>query len=72
MAVKHEETVQRYVIRNAQMISMLESMQEFVSNMPAPDENGHIPCINYGHIGTMARIHDLLKEASDAASQMGN
>ena len=54
------------------MISMLESMQEFVSNMPAPDENGHIPCINYGHIGTMARIHDLLKEASDAASQMGN
>ena len=71
MSVKHEKTVQRYATQHAQMIAMLENLQEFVSTMPAPDENGDIPGVDYGYTGSVGRIHELLKEANDVAYEMG-
>ena len=70
MSVKHEETVQRYAAQHAQMIAMLENLQEFVSTMPAPDENGNIPNVDYGYTGSVGHIHELLKQANDAAYEM--
>jgi hypothetical protein len=71
MSVRHEETVQRYATQHAQMIAMLENLQEFVSTMPAPDENCNIPGVDYGYTGSVGRIHELLKQASDVAYEIG-
>lgn len=71
MSIKDEKTVQRYATQHWQMIAMLENLQEFVSTMPAPDENANIPNVDYGYTGDVGRIHELLKQANDIAYELG-
>lgn len=68
--ITDEKTVQRYAKHHAQMIGMLENLSEFVATMPAPDENGNVPGIDYCYIGDVARIHGALKHASDIAYEL--
>lgn len=70
MAVKDIKTVERYAQQHAEMIAMLENLNEFISTMPAPDENACIQGVNYGYTGDVGRIHELLKQASDIAYEM--
>ena len=70
MAVDDEITVQRYATQHSQMLAMLNSLAEFVGTMPAPDENGNIPGVDYGYVGDVARIHGLLKQANDLAYEV--
>jgi len=70
MAVTDPTTVERYAMHHAQMMAMIEHLQEFIATMPAPDENGDIPGVCYGYVGDVARIHEHMKEASDLAYEM--
>ena len=69
MAVKDPATIERYASHHADMIAMLENLREFVSTMPAPDENCELTGygVDYGYTGDVARIHAKLKEASGIA-----
>lgn len=69
--ISDENTVQQYATQHAQMVLMLENLQEYVGTMPAPDEDGNIPGVDYGYIGDVGRVHALLKEASDLVYEMG-
>jgi len=70
MAVRNKTTVERYVQHHAELTAMLENLLEFVATMPAPDENGDIPCVDYGYTGSVGHIHELVKQASDIAYEM--
>lgn len=69
MTVKHAPTVDRYAQQFAQMNAMLENLQEFVSTMPAPDERHFLP-VDYGYTGDVARLHAMLKDASELTYEM--
>ena len=68
--VSDEKTVQRYAQQHSEMLAMLDNLKEFVASMPAPDENAVIPGVDYGYVGEVGRIHELLKQASDFAYEM--
>lgn len=68
--VADEATVQRYAKQHAELVAMLENLMEFVSTMPAPNENAIIPGVDYGYVGDVGRIHEFVKQASDIAYEM--
>jgi len=69
MTIKHAETVERYTQHHAEIAAALENLQEFFGSMPAPDENNHLP-LHYGQTGDVARIRELLAQASQIADEM--
>lgn len=66
MSVKHPATVDRYSRQVLELQAFAENMKEFLDSMPAPDENGDLPTMHYGHIGTLGLIHQLADEMSQA------
>ncbi len=68
--VGDEKTVQRYIIQREHMLDMLDNLLEFVETMPAPDEDGNIPNVDYGYTGSVGRIWEMIKQASDIADDM--
>lgn len=70
MSVKHQPTVEAYVRQHAAITMALENLKEFVDTMPAPDENGHIPNVDYGYTGSTGCLFELLTEAMRVADAM--
>ena len=70
MSVKHLPTVNEYVRQHAAITMALENLQEFVNSMPAPDENGHLPSVDYGYTGSTTCLYELLTEAMRIADAM--
>jgi hypothetical protein len=71
MTVRHPASVERYAQQHAEMHAMLENLREFLATMPAPDENGDIHGIDYGYLGDVTRVHELLELASEITYEMG-
>ena len=72
MSIKHKEAVDTYVACHAELTAALENLMEFVQNMPAPDEDGVLRNLHYGHLGTIQQMRVHLAEAmrmADAFSQ---
>jgi len=72
MTVRNEKTVQLYAKQYFDLLAMLENLQEFVSTMPAPDENGDIPSVDYGYTGSIGHMWELLRQASDVAYELSD
>jgi hypothetical protein len=65
MSVKDTRTVDAYTRNVAAMQAAIEKLQDFVDNLPAPDENGHLPSpMDYGHTGSVGMVADLVEQAA--------
>ena len=64
------ETVEAYARRYGEMCAMIESINKFIATMPAPDEDGIVRGVDYGYIGDVGRVHELLRQASDLTYEM--
>ena len=72
MSIKHKESVQRYVVCQAELVAAIENLNEFVQNLPAPDDNDTLPNLDYGHLGTLQEIHKTIAEAMRLADAFSN
>ena len=69
MSIKSQHHVHEYTSLQAETMSALENLLEFVQDIPAPDEDGSIHGIDYGHLGSLQQLHKLLGEASNIADE---
>ena len=70
MRVKNTATVEAYVRNKTELEAALENLLDFVRDLPAPDDAGHLPSpIHYGHTGDVARIHESVGEAARIADE---
>lgn len=69
MTVKSQSHVHEYTSLQAETVSVLENLLEFVQGIPAPDDDGSIHGIDYGHLGSLQQLHKLLGEASQIADE---
>ena len=70
MSIKHQPTIDRYIRQHNELAVALENLAEFVESMPAPDEDGRLPNIDYCYTGSVTRIHELVCEAMRIADEM--
>jgi hypothetical protein len=69
-AVKDAATIAAYVQHHAMLVNALANLTEFVNSMPAPDENGNLPGVDYGYTGSTACMVEHLAEATRIADAM--
>lgn len=69
MSIKHTSSVDRYVACHADLTAALENLAEFVDSLPAPAEDGSLPTLHYGHLGTLEEIRKQLGEAMRLADK---
>ena len=69
MMIKHQKSVEAYVSQVMDLRAALDNLVEFVGSLPAPDEDNNIPGLNYGHLGDVGRIHELIGEAMGHANE---
>jgi hypothetical protein len=67
MAIKTTTAVDQYIRLHAELIAGLANLQEFMSNLPAPDENGEVLGLYYGHINTLEEIKRLIGDCAEVA-----
>lgn len=60
MSVKHKPTIAAYISHHAGITHGLENIREFVDSMPAPDDNGELPTVDYEYTADVARIFGLI------------
>ena len=63
MSIKHKESVQKYVVCQAELVAAIENLREFVEDLPAPDDDDTLPNLDYGHLGTLQEIRKIIAEA---------
>lgn len=63
MSIKHKESVDAYVACHADLVAGLENLAEFVQNLPAPDDDGVLPNLHYGHLCTLKQMRVHLADA---------
>lgn len=66
MSVKSKPHVKLYVADIADILGAIENLKEFVSSLPAP-ENDELPSLHYGHAASVSRIRELVGEAMKQA-----
>lgn len=66
MSIKHASSVNNYTTKVAQIQNAISNIQEWLDSLPAKDDNHAIPNIDYGHLGTIEHIHNLLGQVSQA------
>lgn len=69
MSVKHGESVRQYVASVDGLRDIVQRMSLFLDSLPAPDDDGTLPSLHYGHLGSVAKIHALAKEAINMATE---
>lgn len=62
-AIKDPASVHRYISMVTELRNALENLSEFVGTLPAPDDDMNIPGMNYGQLGDVTRLHELIGEA---------
>mgnify|MGYP006921321596 CR=1 FL=1 len=71
MSIKHAHTVDRYEVDVREIQAALANLTEFAQSLPAPDENGQLLTLHYGHTGVLQELRDKLAEASALAETWG-
>ena len=69
MSIKHASAVNDYADMVSKIQSALANLAEWAASLPAPDHNGELPNLHYGHLGTIDHIQNLLGQASRAADK---
>ncbi len=72
MTIKDPATVKNYTQQVMELRGALENLKEFAETLPAPDDAGNIPGLDYGHMGSIGEIHRLIAEASLHADAFSN
>ena len=70
MTIKHKEIVERYVDTVTAMRNAVEKLAECVESLPAPDCDGELPGMDYGHLGTLSEIRYGIVHAMRHADSM--
>jgi len=70
MTIKHKETVDQYVVTVSEMRNALANLAEFVDSLPAPDCDGELPGMDYGHLGTLSEVRYGILHAMRHADSM--
>lgn len=69
MSVKNAEWVQRYTISLRSMQQSVRALEAMMwHDMPAPDDKGELPTLNYGHVGS---VIEIAKQLGDLVAAMG-
>ncbi|MEZ6080759.1 MAG: hypothetical protein R3C09_19820 [Pirellulaceae bacterium] len=63
MSIKHKESVESYVACHVDIVAALENLVEFVQNVPVPNDDGVLPNLRYGHLGTLKQMRVHLADA---------
>lgn len=71
MSIKHAHTVDRYEVDVREIQAAAANLFEFAQSLPAPDENGHLPTLHYGHTGALQEIRDKLVELGALVDKWG-
>ncbi len=60
-----------YLSTHANMLAMVENLQEFIANMPAPNDDNEIPAsVNWAVLGSYKHVEAMLIEASRAMDEI--
>lgn len=70
MSVKNQEWVQRYTAAVCGIQSHAESICAMCSVLPAPDDDGNLPTLHYGHVGSVIEIARQLRDLTEAMRQV--
>jgi len=71
MAIKDSRSVESYIQMVGQLRAALENLTEFVDSLPAPDDDGCIPGMDYADLGDVARLHELIGQACQVTCEVG-
>jgi hypothetical protein len=71
MTVRDFKSVERYAKQYIEMNAMIDNLREFLATMPAPNEDDEIEGVDYGYLGDVTRVHELLELASEITYEMG-
>ena len=69
MTIKNTQYVEKYARQVFEIMGALENLQEFIGSLPAPDECENIPGLDYGHLGSIDRIHTSVTVAMETADE---
>lgn len=62
MSVKNQEYIRRYCEQVSAMRNALHHLLECVDAMPAPNALNELTSWDYGHIGSVAQLHEQLAD----------
>lgn len=66
MSVKNSEWVLRYTTSLDRIRRSLQSMEAMLQKLPAPDDDGNLSTLHYGHVGSVIEVAKQLEELVDA------
>lgn len=72
MSVKNTEWVSRYTANITRIQRGIGVLEARVNMLPAPDDNGELPTLHYGHIGSVIEIAKQLDDLVDALGSVLN
>lgn len=72
MTIRTADHVANYAGLTISLTFALENLTDFVESLPAPDDNETVPNIDYGHLGKLIRLHEILAEAALLTDNFNN
>lgn len=70
MAITHRDGVAAWQSAHAELKDSIRRLSEMADRMPDVDQNGEVAHVNYGHLGDVLLINQLLSEAADSADEL--
>jgi len=72
MSIKQLSSVNIYTAKVIEIQNALANLAEWAESLPAPDDDGNIHSLHYGHLGVIEHIHNLLGQASQATDKFND
>jgi len=70
MSVKNRDWVTRYTVSIDRIRREMQSIETMLQELPAPEHDGHLPTLHYGHIGSVIEISNQMSELAEAMRQV--
>ena len=70
MSVRNPEWVRRYTTSIARIHGNIGRLEFLVNALPAPDDDGELPTLHYGHVGSVIEIARQLEDLVEAMRQV--
>jgi len=70
VSVKNPDWVMRYKASIDCIGRDLQSIETMLQELPAPEHDGHLPTLHYGHIGSVIEISNQLSDLAEAMRQV--
>ena len=70
MSVKSTTHVQQYMDDVGAICDSLTELCVFVESLPAPDDDGTLPSLHYGHIAAVSELRKRIRDVEALAAEM--